>query len=136
MSLQPGLDALNQGRYQEAVQALEQFCRSCADSRSKEYIQALMGLVKAYPHVEQGEKAIALCRRLVSYEHPQVSNWAQQALKSLEANQASVPQPEAGTAENAQSAEKLTKLLQAGQAALKQRLYTEAIQSLEAFCGR
>lgn len=30
MSLQSGLDALKEKRYQEAVELLEQFCRNCA----------------------------------------------------------------------------------------------------------
>ncbi|HEY9872339.1 MAG TPA: M48 family metalloprotease [Candidatus Obscuribacterales bacterium] len=87
MSLQAGLDALKQGRNQEAAQSLEEFCRSGVDSRSKEYLQAQMGLVKAYQRLGQTDKAIALCNHLAISEHSQVRDWAQQAINSLPAAQ-------------------------------------------------
>jgi len=127
MSLQAGRDALTAGRYQEAVRLLEQFCRDSADSGSKEYIQALMGLIQAYPRLGQKEKAIALGRRLAAHEHPQVSSWAKQALNSLEATNETQPQNSAET-------QNLKELLNAGQAALKQRRDVEAIEAFEAFC--
>jgi Zn-dependent protease with chaperone function len=83
MSLQAGLEALNQGRYQEAVQLLEQFSTSCSDLRSKECLQAQMSLVKAYQGLGDTPKAIAICQQLSASGIPQVQNWAQQALQSL-----------------------------------------------------
>lgn len=121
MSLETGLDALKQGRYQEAVQLLKQFCQNCADPGSKDYIKGLMSLAKAYQSSGQTEKAIALCQQLASHEHPQVSSWAQQALKVM-----SPASPEAKAANRVE-------LLNAGQTALKQKRYAEAVQSLEAF---
>lgn len=84
MSLQAGLDAVKQGRYQEAVQVLEQFCLNCSDSRAKEYAQAQMGLVKAYHQLGQTDRAIALCHQLLASEIPQAHKWAEQTLRSLE----------------------------------------------------
>jgi hypothetical protein len=48
MSLQVGLDALKQERFQEAVEILEAFCLNSSDRASSDYLKAQMGLVKAY----------------------------------------------------------------------------------------
>lgn len=59
MSLEAGFDALKQGRYQEAVPLLRQYCH-CSDARAKDYLRGLMGLAKAYQGSGQTQKAIAL----------------------------------------------------------------------------
>ncbi len=87
MSLKAGLDALKQGQYQQAVEVLEQFCLSCSDSRSKEYLQAQIGLVKAYHRLGQTPRAHGLCHQLVISEQPTVRDWAEQTLQSLTASQ-------------------------------------------------
>lgn len=57
--LNAGQTALKQKRYPEAVQSLEAFC-DCADTSSKDYLQAQMGLIKAYQRTDWLEEAIAL----------------------------------------------------------------------------
>ena len=142
MSLQAGLDALKQGRSREAVQFLEKFCQSCSDSQSNEYLQAQMGLVKAYQRLGQIEKAIALCQPLAQSSHPQVSRMAKEALSSLSAALTSEQQPFASTTSGTTAknqpltAEQLTQLLQAGNAALRQQKYAQAIEALEKLCQR
>ncbi|HEY9807551.1 MAG TPA: tetratricopeptide repeat protein, partial [Candidatus Obscuribacterales bacterium] len=79
-ALQAGIEALKQGRYSEAINLLETFCRNSSLTESKEFLQAQMWLVKAYQRVEQPEKAIALCQQLSLHENPQVHTWAKQTL--------------------------------------------------------
>ncbi|MEH1896663.1 MAG: zinc metalloprotease HtpX [Nostoc sp.] len=91
MSLQSGLDALKDKRYQEAVELLEQFCRDCADGRanasgesdSSDYLSAQMWLIKAYQAIGEIEKAKILCQRLMMSENPQARSWAEQASQSF-----------------------------------------------------
>ncbi|MEH1814802.1 MAG: zinc metalloprotease HtpX [Nostoc sp.] len=83
MSLQSALDALNQKRYQEAVELLEQFCRDCAEHNSSDYLSAQMWLMKAYQATGETEKAKALCQKLIMSENPQTRSWAEQASQSL-----------------------------------------------------
>lgn len=95
MSLQAGLDALQAGRYHDAVQILKDFSQYYTETGSKEYFQAQMALVKAYHYSEETEKAIALAQELSNSENQQVSNWAKQTLTSLTGNKipANNPQP-------------------------------------------
>ncbi|MEN2383903.1 MAG: hypothetical protein KA716_31335 [Gloeotrichia echinulata DEX184] len=58
MSLQSGLNAFQEGRYQESVKLLEQFCRNCVDQNSSDYLSAQMWLVKAYQGAGELEKAV------------------------------------------------------------------------------
>ncbi|MBN3939273.1 zinc metalloprotease HtpX [Nostoc sp. NMS9] len=83
MSLQSALDALNQKRYQEAVELLEQFCRDCAEHNSSDYLSAQMWLMKAYQATGETEKAKALCQKLIMSENPQTRSWAEQASQSF-----------------------------------------------------
>ncbi len=83
MSLQSALDALNQKRYQEAVELLEQFCRDCAEHNSSDYLSAQMWLMKAYQATGESEKAKALCQKLIMSENPQARSWAEQASQSF-----------------------------------------------------
>ena len=62
MSLQAGLDALNEGRYRDAVQMLKDFCQYYSQRGSKGYIQAQVGLVKASHRLGDTEQAIALAK--------------------------------------------------------------------------
>ncbi len=91
MSLQSGLDAFQQGRYQEAVELLEQFCRNCVDHNSSDYLSAQMWLMKAYQGTGEIEKATSLCQKLVMSENPQIRNWAEQASQSLPKKVATQP---------------------------------------------
>ncbi|MBW4613179.1 MAG: M48 family metalloprotease [Desmonostoc vinosum HA7617-LM4] len=83
MTLQSGLDALKQGRYQEAIEILEQFCGNCVDRNSPDYLSAQMWLMKAYQSTGDIEKATSLCQKLMVSENPQVRSWAEQARQSL-----------------------------------------------------
>ncbi|MEH2262264.1 zinc metalloprotease HtpX [Nostoc sp.] len=83
MSLQSGLDALKDKRYQEAVKLLEKFCRDCAEHDSSDYLSAQMWLIKAYQATGEIEKAKILCQRLIMSENPQARSWAEQASQSF-----------------------------------------------------
>ena len=83
MSLQSALDALNQKRYQEAVELLEQFCHDCVEHNSSDYLSAQMWLIKAYQSTGEIEKAKALCQKLIISENPQARSWAEQASQSF-----------------------------------------------------
>ncbi|MEH1844163.1 MAG: zinc metalloprotease HtpX [Nostoc sp.] len=83
MSLQSGLDALKQKRYQEAVELLEQFCRNSVKHDSSDYLSAQMWLMKAYQATGEIEKAKTLCQKLMISENPQARSWAKQASQSF-----------------------------------------------------
>ena len=83
MSLQAGIEAIKQKRYQEAINLLERFCGQCLDDRSEDYLRARMWLVAAYQKTNQNQKAIALCQQISNSNNPKVSQWAQQTLESL-----------------------------------------------------
>ncbi|WP_414551120.1 M48 family metalloprotease [Anabaena sp. CCY 0017] len=96
MSLQSGLEAFQQGRYQEAVELLEQFSRNCVDQNSSDYLSAQMWLMKAYQGTGEIEKATILCQKLMVSENPQARKWAEKARKSF--TQPSNPMQKAGRA--------------------------------------
>lgn len=86
VSLDTGLAALSQGRYQEAIGNLEAFCHDCAieaKTASREYLQAQMHLVKVYEQQGYPDRAISLCYKLSSCANAQVQIWAQQSLKNM-----------------------------------------------------
>jgi len=83
MSLQAGIEAIKQKRYQEAIPLLEAFCRQSIDDQSEDYLRARMWLVAAYQQTNQNQKAIALCQQLTKSPNPKVSQWAQKTLESL-----------------------------------------------------
>lgn len=86
MSLQSGLDAFQAGRYQEAVQLLEQFSRNCADQNSSDYLSAQMWLMKAYQGAGEPEKAAIMCQKLMMSQNPEVRSWAEKARQTLPQN--------------------------------------------------
>lgn len=81
--MEAGLEALNQGQDQEAIQIFETFCQN-AIPNSREHLQAQMHLVKTYQNLGQNEQAIALCQQLLTCTNAQVQIWAQQTLKGVE----------------------------------------------------
>ena len=132
---QSGLETLKQQRYSEAIDLLEKFCHFCQTSSktsSKEYLQAQMGLVKAYHSIAEHEKARLLCQQLAANENPQVQAWAQRTLKSLPAESPVAPQTDAKKV--LLTPEQSTELLSKGSKALKYKRYPEAVQALEEFC--
>lgn len=86
VSLEAGVAAVYQERYQDAISILEAFCHDCAANaqcRDREYLQAQMHLVKTYAQTAQTERATILCQRLAACENAQVQIWAQRSLKTL-----------------------------------------------------
>lgn len=81
--LKSGLDWLNQKDYAKAISALQKFCQQCSDSQSKAYLQAQMGLVRAYSRCGQWQEAIALCQPLTAHPNPQIQMWATRSLDSM-----------------------------------------------------
>jgi Zn-dependent protease with chaperone function len=142
--LQAGVSAIQQKRYADAVQALEAYCRQ-ADSRSKNFFQAQMWLVRAYWENQQPELAIALCRQMMLSSNSQVQAWAQKTLPSLtvsapqQASQSdtSVVEEAAEPAASVEplSPEQLAEFYKAGSKALKMQRFAEAVTALEAFCN-
>ena len=93
MSLQAGFDAAKEGRYQEAIPILEEYCRNCAEQGSAEYCTAQMWLVRGYKATGEIGKALIICQRLMLSEHQKVSDWAGKMYQKLNES----PSPEAET---------------------------------------
>ncbi len=74
MLLETGLEALKQGRHQEAIQQLRKFCQDCTQIDSEEYLKARMGLVKAYHRLGQTQKALTLAQN---------TNWIKPSLGTV-----------------------------------------------------
>ncbi|MCV3216599.1 zinc metalloprotease HtpX [Plectonema radiosum NIES-515] len=83
MSLQSGLDAFKIGRYQEAIELLEEFSRNSVDETSPGYLNAQMWLLKAYQATGEIEKACDLCQQLISSDNLEVRSWAEKAYPTL-----------------------------------------------------
>ena len=83
MSLQAGFDAAKEGRYQEAIPILEEYCRNCAEQGSAEYCTAQMWLVRGYKATGEIGKALIICQRLMLSEHQKVSDWAGKMYQKL-----------------------------------------------------
>ena len=83
MSLQAGFDAAKEGRYQEAIPILEEYCRNCAEQGSTEYCTAQMWLVRGYKATGEIGKALIICQRLMLSEHQKVSDWAGKMYQKL-----------------------------------------------------
>ncbi|MDB9340683.1 MULTISPECIES: zinc metalloprotease HtpX [Cyanophyceae] len=83
MSLQSGLEAFQQKRYQEAVELLEEFSRNCIDHDSSDYLSAQMWLTKAYQGTGEIAKAKVLCQKLMASQNPKVRQWAEKASQSF-----------------------------------------------------
>ncbi|MEB3337314.1 MAG: M48 family metalloprotease [Leptolyngbyaceae bacterium] len=81
--LQAGLESLKQGRYLEAIAQLETFCQSCSDPQAQDYLQAQIGMAKAYQKTGRLDLALPLCHSLAASQNPQAQVWGQQALKFL-----------------------------------------------------
>jgi len=126
--LQSGLQAIKQGKYPEAINFLEKFCHICeinSTTMLKEYLQAQMGLVKAYHSTGKHQEARRLCQQLAENKNSQVQAWAQQVLTSLPPSSL-IPQVNL-------TPEQAAELLLVGQKAFKFRRYAEAILAFEEF---
>ncbi len=98
--LPTGLAALKQGRYTEAIDALEMFCQLCHTPQSQDYLHAQMGLAEAYYRIGQSERSIALCRKLMVNPDAQVQAWARKVLTSLAPDQVDSTQAETTVAQS------------------------------------
>ncbi len=97
-AIRPGLAVLKSNQYAEAIDQLELFCQLYPDGESVYYLQAQMGLVKAYHATGQTQQAIALLRQLGDSSNPKVTAWVKQTLPKL--TPASAPTTTTNTAEN------------------------------------
>ncbi|ACK73567.1 peptidase M48 Ste24p [Gloeothece citriformis PCC 7424] len=84
MSLEDGIRALQQQQYSEAIQLLENYCKDPSNQNSPTYIQALMGLARAYRGNQQRNKAFTIVHTLNSYPDPQVKQWAESFISILQ----------------------------------------------------
>ena len=142
--LQAGVEAVKRKQYSKAIQALEAFCSSQAQTRSKEFFQAQMYLVRAYQENGQLPQAIALCREMAASEYGQVREWAQRLLPSLSAAESSQPAADNMTPsepvaqsfspQELLSSEQSTEFYNAGNKALKTRRFADAVTALEKYC--
>jgi predicted negative regulator of RcsB-dependent stress response len=82
-ALQAGLSSLKAKDYTNAIDELELFCQLHPDGASTYYLQAQMGLVKAYHATGQTQRAIALLHQLSDSSHPKVQEWVKQTLPKL-----------------------------------------------------
>ncbi|MBW4645230.1 MAG: molecular chaperone DnaJ [Goleter apudmare HA4340-LM2] len=81
--LTEGITACQEQRYPKAIKYLEDYCQSCTDRNSQNYLQAEMWLVRAYQMGGQLQRAIAICQRLSNHHHPQVQAWVSKTLPML-----------------------------------------------------
>jgi Zn-dependent protease with chaperone function len=149
--LQAAMAALKQRRFAEAIPQLEAFCQATAQSRSKEFFQAQMYLVKAYQENGQLAEAIALGQSMACCGVPTVEQWVDRVLPTLQAAVApnselatpsadpvvnAAPTPPASTPENfvQLSEAESTEMLKKGNKALKMSKFAEAVEYLEAYC--
>ncbi|MEI6371425.1 MAG: tetratricopeptide repeat protein, partial [Nostocales cyanobacterium ELA608] len=77
MSLQSGLNAFQQGQYQEAVYLLEEFSQNSLELNSPDYLTAQMWLVKAYQKIGRTEQATVLWQKLINSDNLQAREWAE-----------------------------------------------------------
>ncbi|UBF29219.1 M48 family metalloprotease [Kovacikia minuta CCNUW1] len=140
---QAGVEAVKRKQYSKAVQALEAFCSSQAQTRSKEFFQAQMYLVRAYQENGQIPQATALCREMAASEYGQVREWAQRLLPTLSADSSqsaadptTPPEPvvQSFAPKNLLSPEQSAELYKTGSQALKTRRFADAVTPLEQYC--
>ncbi|HEY9811839.1 MAG TPA: M48 family metalloprotease [Halomicronema sp.] len=79
--LQTGLNAIKQGNYPTGITHLEFLCQTQLPSST--LVKAQMGLIIAYDHTGQTNKAINLCEILQQSNNPKIKQWAEQTLVTL-----------------------------------------------------
>lgn len=79
-SLKAGLAALKSGDYPTAIAILESICQI---QHQTSRLKAQMGLVVAYEHTGEINRALALCQILTNNSNPQVKEWAVRNLTQL-----------------------------------------------------
>ncbi|MBD2138126.1 M48 family metalloprotease [Anabaena sp. FACHB-1237] len=78
MSLQSGLDAFQQGRYEDAIYLLEQVAQMSLELNSPDYLTSQMWLMKAYQATGDIDSAKIIWQKLINSDNPEVRKWAQQ----------------------------------------------------------
>jgi len=81
--LTEGITAAKEGRYPKAIKYLEDYCQTCNQHNSKDYIQAQIWLIQVYQVMGQSQRAISLCQILSKHPHAQIHTWANKTLISL-----------------------------------------------------
>lgn len=79
-SLKAGLAALRSGDYPTAIAILESICQT---QHQTSRLKAQMGLVVAYEHTGEINRALALCQILTNSSNSQVKEWAVRHLTQL-----------------------------------------------------
>jgi tetratricopeptide (TPR) repeat protein len=72
MSLQSGLEAFNQGRYEEAIYLLEQVSETSLELTSPDYLTSQMWLMKAYQAIGETDNAKIIWQKLLNSDSPEV----------------------------------------------------------------
>ena len=90
MSLQSGLDAFNEGRYEDAIYLLEQVAQMSLELNSPDYLTSQMWLMKAYQATGDIDSAKIIWQKLINSNNPEVRKWAQQ-------NRVNIPKQESAT---------------------------------------
>ncbi|MBE9174754.1 M48 family metalloprotease [Synechocystis salina LEGE 06155] len=83
LTLQKGLNALQNQEYQSAIEALEMVCRRVPDQESPEFLKAQMALVRAYRALGRFDRSRELCQYLAQNPNPEVENWAKTMMLML-----------------------------------------------------
>lgn len=144
-ALQSGLEALKQKEYQEAIRLLENFCKICqVDSQAsfKEFIQAQMGLIKAYSCIGDKQKAIQLCQKLANSKNSQVQEWSKKTLISLSTSHIEktqekiLPNPSDRDTSTPLTPEEAAELLKTANKALRFKKFALSVQAYEEYCQR
>ena len=82
-----GMKALQTQHYKEAIKLLIQVCKKAPDKQSSEYIQAQMGLVRAYRGIGDIDRAASLCETLEKQGNDEVKRWARSMTMILRKNE-------------------------------------------------
>ncbi|NJK50789.1 tetratricopeptide repeat protein [Candidatus Gracilibacteria bacterium] len=139
-SLNDALNAIEQGRYAEAIEVLEMYEQLMYNPKSEQYVQVRQGLIEAYYQTGNQKKAIWLCQQLVGHSNPEVQAWAKQKVESINKGE-STPQkvnevePEPIAQKELLAPEASENLLATGTKAFKSGRYDQAIEALEKFCN-
>ncbi|NUN65680.1 M48 family metalloprotease [Pseudanabaena biceps] len=84
MSLKAGKAALLRKHYTEAIAILTEYCQTSTNSNDKNYVQAQIWLVSAYKKTGRADKAIAICEQIATSADPQLQQWAQKSISTLQ----------------------------------------------------
>lgn len=81
--LEAGIAAQKRGDNEQAIESLEAYLETCANTRSRNYMQAQMARIKAYRAIGNIDRAYALCEELHASDNPALQSWASKAMSAL-----------------------------------------------------